>query len=196
MPERTALILGSGFTDLVAASDALVAETDYGVPSSAVHRVSLSGQAVLALARHGDAHSLPPHRINYRANIAALRDAGATAIIALNTVGVIGRIRAPGQIAVPDQLLDYTWGREHTFFTGNGAGVEHLEFTEPFATAIRRRVLAAAAAAGVDCLDGGVYAATQSIASTAASMRRRRGRGSRPRPRLIGSSATAPTISA
>ena len=114
-----------------------------------------------AIARHGAEHNIPPHLINYRANIAALAAVGINRIIGLNTVGGVTSLREPGQIGIPEQILDYTWGREHTFFTGGEAGVQHIEFTEPFSAELRRELNAAAAAAGVDCHDGGVYAATQ-----------------------------------
>jgi purine nucleoside phosphorylase len=115
----------------------------------------------LTLARHGEGHSLPPHVINYRANVVALKVLGADAVIGLNTVGVVTGVRESGQIAIPDQLLDYTWGREHTIYDGRRGKVEHIDFTEPFSDGLRRDLLAAAAKAGVDCHDGGVYAATQ-----------------------------------
>jgi len=115
----------------------------------------------LTLARHGEGHSLPPHVINYRANVVALKMLGADAVIGLNTVGVVTGLRESGQIAIPDQLLDYTWGREHTIYDGRRGKVEHIDFTEPFSEGLRRDLLAAAARAGVDCHDGGVYAATQ-----------------------------------
>lgn len=160
MPD-TAVILGSGFGQFVGNSAGQAVTSAYGEPSAPVHEVVLNGTAVLTLARHGDEHTIPPHRINYRANIDVLRSLGVRSIVALNTVGVIGDIRDGGQIGVPDQLLDYTWGREHTFHTGLEAGVEHIEFTEPFPLRLRKRLLAAAERAGVDCYDGGVYAATQ-----------------------------------
>ncbi len=163
MPEaiQTAIMLGSGFGDFVDAAEGRTVSSPYGEPSAAVHEVAVNGARTLTLARHGDEHTIPPHRINYRANIDALRSLGVREIVALNTVGVISNIRDGGQIGVPDQLIDYTWGREHTFHTGHDAGVAHLDFTEPFAEALRARLLSAAAAAGVDCHDGGVYAATQ-----------------------------------
>ena len=91
----------------------------------------------------------------------ALKKLGADAIIALNTVGVITDVREAGQIAIPDQVLDYTWGREHTIYDGRRAHVEHIDFTEPFSTDLRQDLLRAAVAADVDCFDGGTYAATQ-----------------------------------
>ena len=81
--------------------------------------------------------------------------------MALNTVGVVSDVRTPGTLAVPDQLLDYTWGRAHTIHDGDPAAFEHIDFTEPFSAGVRDRLLAAATAVGVDCYDGGVYAATQ-----------------------------------
>jgi purine nucleoside phosphorylase len=121
----------------------------------------LGDHHVLSIARHGDGHALPPHIINYRANVVALKILGATSIIALNTVGVITSVRQPGQIAVPDQLLDYTWGRQQTIYDGRRGIVDHIDFTQPFSAEVRQGILNAAASAGVDCYDGGVYATTQ-----------------------------------
>ncbi|MBT8098142.1 MAG: S-methyl-5'-thioinosine phosphorylase [Gammaproteobacteria bacterium] len=161
MPDQYALILGSGFNDLVTGATAANIATEYGVPSSPVYTKKFHSYSVGLLARHGIDHSIPPHAINYRANVAALKANGCNAIIALNTVGVVTRVREGGQLAIPDQIIDYTWGREHTFATGGDAGVSHIEFTEPFAQGLRMRLVEAADAAGVDCYDGGVYAATQ-----------------------------------
>ena len=116
---------------------------------------------MLSLARHGSGHSVPPHTINYRANVLALKKEGADAIIALNTVGVVSSACKPGQIAIPDQIIDYTFGREHTIYDGRRGIVEHIDFTEPFSAKVREMLLDAARKAGVDCHDGGVYAATQ-----------------------------------
>jgi purine nucleoside phosphorylase len=156
-----ALIIGSGFESLAAAGEGREFETRFGRPSAPVYATLLEGCPLLTIARHGDRHSVPPHAINYRANLVALQDAGAKSVIALNTVGVVSDVREPGSIAVPDQVIDYTWGREHTIYDGNDGKVEHIEFTEPFSGELRQKLLAAAVAAGVDCFDGGVYAATQ-----------------------------------
>jgi purine nucleoside phosphorylase len=121
----------------------------------------MGGHEVLWLPRHGDEHAIPPHRINYRANLYALEAAGATAVIAMNTVGVITERLRPGDIVIPAQLIDYTWGREHTYFDGTTGEVRHVEFSAPFTPALRERLLCAAGAAGIDCVDGGVYAVTQ-----------------------------------
>ncbi|MBT8088220.1 MAG: S-methyl-5'-thioinosine phosphorylase [Gammaproteobacteria bacterium] len=156
-----AIIIGSGFESLTGNSAARDFDTSFGKPSAPVHETSLEGCSVLTLARHGDRHTIPPHAINYRANLAAIKEAGARSIIALNTVGVVTNIREPGEIGVPDQLIDYTWGREQTIFDGSGGVVEHIDLTQPFTAALRKLLLEAARAAGIDCHDGGVYAATQ-----------------------------------
>ncbi len=159
MTERYALIEGSGFDP--AGDVGAVLDTPYGAPSAAIRRITRGAHEVLWLPRHGDQHSIPPHRINYRANLYALQEAGATAVIGINTVGVITSLVPPGNVAVPRQLIDYTWGREHTYFDGEDGDVTHLDFSNPFAAALRSGLLAAAKTAAVDCVDGGIYAATQ-----------------------------------
>lgn len=161
MASTFALIIGSGLEDLGGGDAGSEVETAYGLPSAPVHRLRFGDQQVLSLARHGEGHALPPHIINYRANVVALKILGADAIIALNTVGVITSVREAGQIAVPDQLLDYTWGREQTIYDGRRGVVGHIDFTQPFSNDLRQRLLSAAANAGVDCYDGGTYATTQ-----------------------------------
>jgi len=135
--------------------------TRFGEPSAAIRQMNIENHSVYVLPRHGDEHRLPPHAINYRANALALKELGVEAIIALNTVGVLTGVRVPGQLAVPDQIIDYTWGREHTVHTGTANEFEHIDFTMPFSVAVRAALLAAASSAGVDCFDGGVYAVTQ-----------------------------------
>jgi purine nucleoside phosphorylase len=161
MSRKYALIVGSGFDSFTASGDAQRVTTRFGEPSALVRSVEFEGRSVLVVPRHGDNHELPPHIVNYRANLAALQELGADAVIALNTVGVVSSIREPGQIAVPDQVIDYTWGRAHTIYDQPEPGFAHVEFTQPFAAKLRAALLDAAMAAGVDCHDGGVYAATQ-----------------------------------
>jgi len=161
MPDTYALIIGSGFEQFASGEAETGSASRFGMPSAAIKRGQLNGRAVLSIARHGEPHSIPPHAINYRANLAALKEAGATAIIALNTVGVVSSIRDSGQIAVPDQILDYTWGRQHTIYDGGDGGIDHIDFTEPFCNDLRQGLLDAAKMADIDCYDGGVYAATQ-----------------------------------
>ena len=156
-----AVIIGSGFPSLSSDDDGVEFATRFGKPSAPVHKATLEGCEFVTIARHGDHHSIPPHAINYRANLVALQKAGAKAVIALNTVGVVSDVRAPGELAVPEQLTDHTWGRQHTIFDGADGVVEHIDFTQPFSATLRRKLLSAAEAAGIDCYDGGVYAATQ-----------------------------------
>jgi 5'-deoxy-5'-methylthioadenosine phosphorylase len=158
-----AIIGGSGLAQL-AALTGLRREsmaTPYGAPSSALTYGRLDGQEVVFLARHGDPHHLPPHRINYRANIDVLRQARVEGIFALATVGGIRADLGPGVLAVPDQIIDYTHGRAATFFDGDDAAVTHVDFTQPYSAALRARLLAAAQACGEPAVDGGVYACTQ-----------------------------------
>ena len=161
MPENYAIIIGSGFSELASGSPQPVEENRFGRPSAPIRHVTIGDSAVMTLSRHGDEHTIPPHAINYRANMVALHESGATDVIALCTVGLVTELCVPGEIAVPDQLLDYTWGREHTVFDGSDGVVDHIDFTVPFSEPLREELLAAARAAGVSCYDGGVYAATQ-----------------------------------
>jgi len=161
MPETYALIIGSGFEQFARGEAEPLSQTRFGTPSAAIKRGQIEGCAVLSIARHGEPHTIPPHAINYRANLVALKEAGASAVIALNTVGVVSDVRDSGEIAVPDQILDYTWGRQHTIYDGGKCGIDHIDFTEPFSGTLRQGLLVAATASEIDCYDGGVYAATQ-----------------------------------
>lgn len=123
------------------------------------------------IPRHGAGHTIPPHRINYRANMIAARTLGATAVIAVNAVGGIHRSMGPGAIAVPRQIIDYTYGREHTFFDGSNhafesadqlsASVTHIDFTEPYDAGLRALLVKSAAEQNVMVWPDGVYGATQ-----------------------------------
>lgn len=162
MPDASAaigIVLGSGCADIVDSLPAESVDTAFGPPSSRLYRRDTDG-AVLLL-RHGEEHDIPPHAINYRANVAALHAAGVSSIVAMNTVGVITAIAKCGTIALPHQLIDYTWGREHTYATGGDAGVRHIEFTEPLSPSLRRDLQQAAATTGIECAGRGVYAVTQ-----------------------------------
>ena len=146
-----------------------VISTPFGEPSGPISHGSLFGQEVLFLPRHGYSHGLPPHQVNYRANLWALREAGAGAVLAVAAVGGIRADMGPGQLIIPDQLIDYTWGRASTFFesgaeSGEGIGdtsVTHIDFTEPYCDELRQQLLKAAFAANIGVVDGGTYAATQ-----------------------------------
>jgi 5'-methylthioinosine phosphorylase len=135
--------------------------TRYGAPSGPVRIGTLGGRRVAFLARHGEGHSLPPHQVNYRANLAALQALGAQRVLALNTVGGITERFGPRVLACPDQLIDYTWGRISTICEEPGTEVLHVDFGEPYTRNLRQAVIAAAQSAGVALVDGGCYGATQ-----------------------------------
>jgi len=136
-------------------------DTPYGQPSGPVRVGLLDGHRVAFLARHGEGHSVPPHRINYRANLAALQMAGARRVVALNTVGGITADCGPGALVCPTQLIDYTWGRISTLAEEDGSDVLHVDFGDPYTAALRGDILAAARRAQVPMVDGGCYGATQ-----------------------------------
>jgi 5'-methylthioadenosine phosphorylase len=159
-----AVIGGSGLAQLanLEATRREVARTPFGEPSGALTFGRMGSQEVVFLARHGYGHTIPPHRVNYRANLWALtRVAGATSIVAVASVGGIRTDLSPGTLIVPNQILDYTWGRDMTFHEGNGTQVVHIDFTEPYDGPLRQQLLLAAQKAGEPMLDGGVYATTQ-----------------------------------
>jgi len=156
-----AIVAGSGFSDFASTSPGRELVTAYGAPSAAIRGVDFGGNRVWFLPRHGDRHDIPPHRVNYRANLAALKLLKVDHVVALNTVGVITSGPVPGQLAVPHQLIDYTYGRDHSIYDAPSASLDHVDFTEPFSETLRRRILSAARAADVPCHDGGVYAVTQ-----------------------------------
>ncbi len=135
--------------------------TRWGSPSSAIVTGRVGGRPVAFLARHGEDHGIAPHRINYRANIAALYDMGARRAIGINAVGGIRDDMAPRVLAVPDQLIDYTCGRAASFCDADGEAVLHVEFGDPYSPTLRSDLLAAAVAAGIEVVDGGCYGATQ-----------------------------------
>jgi 5'-methylthioadenosine phosphorylase len=158
-----AILGGSGLAQIESLTEtrSISARTEYGEPSAPLTLGRIHGREVLFLARHGEAHSIAPHEVNYRANIRALRDAGATRIASVATVGGIRREFGPGTLVVPHQIIDYTWGRSSTFFEGPGAKVTHIDFTEPYAAGLRSAILAAAQACGEAVADGGCYGTTQ-----------------------------------
>ena len=138
-----------------------VVKTPYGTPSSALTFGRCSGKQTIFLARHGDEHSILPHRVNYCANLAALKQAGATHVVAVCAVGGISGNMPPGRIVIPDQIIDYTWSRHHTFFEKDLAHVTHTDFTHPYCEDMRTALAAGAASAGIDITRGGTYGATQ-----------------------------------
>ncbi|MEO6263625.1 MAG: S-methyl-5'-thioinosine phosphorylase [Luteimonas sp.] len=158
-----AVIGGTGVYALAELDDVQthLPETCYGLPSGPVRVGTLGDRRVAFLARHGEGHSVPPHRINYRANLVALQKVGASRVLALNTVGGISERCGPRILVLPDQLIDYTWGRVSTLGEEPGSEVLHVDFGEPYTATLRADVLAAAKRAGVAVVDGGCYGATQ-----------------------------------
>jgi len=159
-----AIIGGSGLTQLsnLDVSQQKVVRTPYGEPSGALTFGRIGNQEVVFLARHGYGHTIPPHLVNYRANIWALAEgAGATSIVSVASVGGIRADLAPGSLVVPHQLIDYTSGRLSTFHDRQDAPVVHIDFTQPYDEALRQQLFAAALRAGVSVADGAVYAVSQ-----------------------------------
>ena len=137
-------------------------DTPYGKPSGDTVVGTIAGKRVAFMARHGESHSIAPHRINYRANVWTLHRLGARRIVGINAVGGIREDMGPRAIAVPDQIIDYTSGRLTSYCdVDEPAEVKHIDFSEPYSSTLRRDLLAAAARAGVDVVDGGCYGATQ-----------------------------------
>jgi len=157
------IIGGSGLTQLanLEITHRQIVRTPYGEPSGPLTFGRIGAQEVAFLARHGYGHTLAPHEINYRANIWALREKQVTRIIAVCTVGAIDARLASGSLALPDQIIDYTWGRPSTYFEGAEQPVTHIDFTYPFCEETRGMARAAAAEEGVALQDGGTYAAVQ-----------------------------------
>lgn len=157
------IIGGSGLTQLanLDVSHREVVRTVWGEPSAPLSFGRIGKQEVVFLARHGHGHSIPPHAVNYRANIDALKRAGATWIVSVASVGGIRADMVPGALLVPDQIIDYTWGRESTFQTVDSSQVIHIDFTEPYDAGVRTALLDAARSQGESIIDGGVYATTQ-----------------------------------
>jgi 5'-methylthioinosine phosphorylase len=162
-PIEFAVIGGTGLYQLAELQDVETHQpvTHYGALSGPVRIGTIDGHRVAFLARHGEGHSVPPHQINYRANLMALKALGARRVLALNTVGGITERFGPRVLGCPDQLIDYTWGRISTICEEPGTEVLHVDFGEPYTRDLRAAVIAAAMRAGVALVDGGCYGATQ-----------------------------------
>lgn len=157
------VIGGSGLSQLanLEVSARKVARTPYGEPSGPLTLGRLRGREIAFLARHGYGHTFAPHEVNYRANLWALKECGVHEVIAIASVGGIRADLGPGTLVLPDQIIDYTWGRGATYFEGADAPVMHIDFTQPYTAVTRERIRRAALACGEPIVDGGVYGATQ-----------------------------------
>ena len=160
---RLGIIGGTGLLELEGLARVKRREqgTLWGAPSGPVLVGELAGRGVVFLHRHGTPSRIPPHRINYRANISALAAAGCDRILAVAAVGGIRADLVPGTLVIPDQIIDYTWGRGHTFFEEDLESPVHVDFGNPYDESLARALESAAEAAGVAVAFGGTYACTQ-----------------------------------
>jgi purine nucleoside phosphorylase len=155
-----AVIMGSGALSFAAQAEPVaVPALRFGAPSGTPLATEVEGRPVLVLPRHGMPHRVAPHLINYRGNIELLERLGASRLVALNTVGGIAPQAWTGRLVVPHQLIDYTWGRAHTF-VGEDPLV-HADFADPLDAGLRQGLLEAGRAAGIDVCECGVYGCTQ-----------------------------------
>jgi 5'-methylthioinosine phosphorylase len=136
-------------------------DTPYGPPSHPIQEGRMGRATLFFLQRHGSSRAIPPHRINYRANLWAMQALGASAVVAINAVGGITEAMKPGRLLIPDQVVDYTWGREHTFDEGENGALMHIDFTEPYDRDLRMALVIAANAANIPHEPSGVLAVTQ-----------------------------------
>lgn len=162
MPEA-GIIGGTGLTSLtnLQITRREVVHTPYGEPSGPLTYGMLAGKEVVFLPRHGAGHTIPPHKVNYRANMWALKQTQVQQVVAIAAVGGIHKDLLPGKLAVPDQLIDYTWSRVNTFFEEHLTHVTHVDFTFPYTPALRQKILQACQLAKLDVVTSGTYGAMQ-----------------------------------
>lgn len=162
MPD-IAIIGGTGLTSLHSLHILYeeIIETPFGAPSSPIRVGKFADQEILFLARHGDQHNIPPHKVNYRANLWALQQLGVTNIIAMAAVGGITDAFAPKVIAIPDQIIDYSYGRQHTFYEDGLDEVTHIDFSFPYCEELRTKLIKAADLAQLSVITKATYGATQ-----------------------------------
>jgi len=173
--KRLAIIGGTGISDFdgLELSGEHNPETPYGEPSRPIQEGLLGKQSVFFLQRHGSPKTIPPHLINYRANMVALKSLGVSDIVAINAVGGISPNMQPGRLVFPDQIIDYTWGREHTVDDDSSGELMHIDFTEPYDKALRLGLQSAARLLNVPHEPSAVHAVTQGPRlETAAEVRR------------------------
>jgi 5'-methylthioadenosine phosphorylase len=174
------IIGGSGLTELsnLEVTRRLVVRTPHGEPSGALTFGRIRGRDVVFLARHGYGHTIPPHEVNYRANIWALHAQEVKDVVSVASVGGIRADLGPGTLVIPDQVIDYTHGRQSTYFSRTDRAVTHIDFTRPYCESLRQRLAQAARAAGEAVVAGATYAATQGPRlETAAEINRLEGDG-------------------
>ncbi len=163
MTDLYAVIGGSGLYQLDEQFEIDIAqrlETPYGYISAELQIGNWQGLPLAFLPRHGVNHQIPPHKINYRANLWALQSVGVSHILAANAVGGVSPQYGPQTIGLPDQIIDYTCNREHTFFDGDNGEVRHVDFTQPYSQTLRENIIIAAERQKIELVDGGVYGCT------------------------------------
>ncbi len=160
---KIAIIGGSGLSHLKGLENVRreVGRTPYGDPSAPLTIGTLGDNEVIFLPRHGMSHQIPPHQVNYRANIWVLKSMGVERVYAVGATGSIDPALKPRDIVIPTQLIDYTYAREQTFYDGSNATVEHIDFSHPYSEPLRQQLIRAAASVGIQAHGAGVYAATQ-----------------------------------
>lgn len=160
---KLAVIGGTGLSGLgdQDRNNRQVIETPFGLPSGALVETIINGKNIVFLPRHGEKHTIAPHRINYRANIWALQALGVTHIISVAAVGGITPDTIPGYLVCPDQIIDYTYGREQSFFSDDFSAAKHIDFTYPYNQELREKIMTASKKRGLDLIDRGVYGTTQ-----------------------------------
>jgi 5'-deoxy-5'-methylthioadenosine phosphorylase len=160
---KLAIIGGTGLDEIpdLEITHREVCHTPFGEPSAALTHGNISGHEVVFLPRHGASHMIPPHLVNYRANLWALRHVGIQTILGVAAVGGIGSEMEPGHIVIPDQIIDYTFGREHTIFDNDLSHLAHIDFTTPYCEVLRQDLIEAGRLSGVNPVAGATYGATQ-----------------------------------
>ncbi|MCB1761177.1 MAG: S-methyl-5'-thioinosine phosphorylase [Gammaproteobacteria bacterium] len=160
---KFAIIGGSGITRLEGLEIVRreVVHTPFGEPSAPLTHGTYNGQSFVFLPRHGAAHTIPPHKVNYRANLWALHHVGVVSVLAIAAVGSMNEAMPPGSVVLPDQIIDYTYGRENTFFENGLSQVTHIDFTEPYCNRLREVLRISAENAAIQAVDGATYGATQ-----------------------------------
>lgn len=158
---RFGIIGGSGFTKILPLQDTqkITFKTRFGKASCLLG--NLAGREVVFLWRHGEGHKFPPHKINYRANVLAMKQLGVITVLATAATGTLKRNLPPGTLIVPDQLLDWTKQRPLTLFEGKDAPVVHIDVTQPFCPTLRQRLIQAAESLGIQAFDGGCYVCSE-----------------------------------
>ncbi|AFJ01807.1 5'-methylthioadenosine phosphorylase [Methylophaga frappieri] len=157
------VIGGSGLSRLssLKIDEQIQLDTPFGEPSAPLFRGWIDKKPLIFLPRHGEYHTIPPHLINYRANLWAMHHLGVRQVLAVAAVGGINPELAPGSLAVPDQIIDYTWGRESSIYTAHFSADKHIDFTHPYDAVLRGRLLTTAQTSQIKLVDGGAYAVTQ-----------------------------------